>query len=307
MRKFLIKTFIFLLPIILFAVTLEVLLRKMPNDYKLKKEYLDKNADKIEVLILGSSHSFYGVNPKYLGYKSFNAGYVSQSLKYDMGIIKHYSDKMDRLKAIVLPISYFSLFSKLELGNEKWRVKNYCIYYGICTDKIEDYFEILGSNFDINLQKINSYYFSDSYNTKSSTLGWGKNYNSDNQRNLKETGRVAAKRHTASHKRYFVENVTLLESIISFCRSNDVKLILFTPPASKFYYNHLEKEQLELTTNKINEIDRNNLHVKYFNWLNENDFTSEDYFDADHLNEVGAKKLSILINEQIENTMTVLK
>ena len=87
MNKFITKLIIFCLPILLGTLVLEVLLRNIPNDYSQKKEYLDENSSEIETLILGSSHSFYGLNPKYFSSKTFNASHISQSLNYDYKII----------------------------------------------------------------------------------------------------------------------------------------------------------------------------------------------------------------------------
>ena len=65
MKTFIYKLMIFIIPVFFLALTIEVLIRLIPNDYLLKKDYLDKNSDKIEVLILGSSHSFFDLNPVY--------------------------------------------------------------------------------------------------------------------------------------------------------------------------------------------------------------------------------------------------
>ena len=65
MRQFILRTLMISLPIVVIAILIEILLRNVPNDYQEKKEYLDKHASEVETLILGSSHSFYGINPSY--------------------------------------------------------------------------------------------------------------------------------------------------------------------------------------------------------------------------------------------------
>jgi len=86
MKKFITKTIFLLIPIIICAICMELLLRQLPNDYKYKKEYLDAHANKIETLILGSSHSFFDLDPTYFSNITFNAGEVSQTLNYDFEI-----------------------------------------------------------------------------------------------------------------------------------------------------------------------------------------------------------------------------
>ena len=58
----------------------------------------------------------------------FNASNVSQTYIYDLEILKKYEYNWANLKVIVLPVSYFSLFMKLEASKEYWRVKDYVIY-----------------------------------------------------------------------------------------------------------------------------------------------------------------------------------
>lgn len=148
MKRFFKKICTFFIPIICVLGFLEILVREIPNDYSLKKNYLTKHSDEIEVLFLGSSHAYYGINPDYItSYNSFNASYISQSLNYDYKILKNYGSNLSSLKAIVIPIDYLTLYGSLETGVEKWRAKNYIIYYQMYQlDNIKNYFEIFLMN-----------------------------------------------------------------------------------------------------------------------------------------------------------------
>ena len=295
MKKFIIKLLLFLLPILSIGIILEVLLRQIPNDYKFKKEYLDKYADKIEVLILGSSHSFYGINPTYLDYKSFNVGNLSQTYKYDLAILEKYESKLQNLKHLVLPISYFSLFDKLE-EKQDWRTSYYVINYGFPSPSIKDYSKLVSNKLDINLELIKRYYIYGRENSLSSGEGWARRFYFGNKQDLDITGMKAAKAHTANTFSNFQENLNTLNSIIEFCKINGIKIYLFTPPTYNTYSEALDKRQLDLTIETANELSRKYDHVVYFNWMNEATFTSMDYFDADHLNKIGSKKLTLKIN-----------
>ncbi|HRB69044.1 MAG TPA: hypothetical protein PLC92_02955, partial [Chitinophagales bacterium] len=79
-------------------ISLELLLRDIPNDYSFKKNYLNTNSNNIEVLFLGSSHIYYGINPEYISQKSFNAAHISQSLNFDLAILEKYKDRWTNLK-----------------------------------------------------------------------------------------------------------------------------------------------------------------------------------------------------------------
>lgn len=182
MKQFLTKVIIISIPILFGAIIMEFLLRNTPNDYLFKKQYLDRNSSEIETLILGSSHSFYAFNPEYFSNNTFNASHISQSLNYDFEIHKKYQDQFKNLKTIILPISYFTLFGKLEAGSESWRVKNYIIYYDLNSSKsLIDYSEVLSNRINVNMKRIASYYILGNSTISCTDLGWGTNYNSKMQ------------------------------------------------------------------------------------------------------------------------------
>ena len=80
MSKFIKKVLIFSTPIIIFIILMEVLLREIPNDYSYKKNYLDTHSSEIETLFLGSSHTYYGVNPEFIKSNSFKISQKKRNL-----------------------------------------------------------------------------------------------------------------------------------------------------------------------------------------------------------------------------------
>ena len=289
-----------ILPILFFFLVLEIAIRKIPNDYQLKKTYLDRNSAEINTLILGSSHTFYGVNPEYFSKKTFNAAYVSQTLDLDYDILNHYESKLKNLKTVIIPISYFSLFETLETDMEKWRIKNYVLYYGLENKyQFTDHFESLNSHISQNVKKVIKYYaFNESFVT-SSNLGWGTNFNSENKKTFE--GAFTAKKHTVKNFYLYDKNLKSLNRIITLCKKNNINIVFITTPTHKSYNENLNKTQLEKTTTTISELVKNNSNCKYLNLLKSEKFNDEDFYDADHLNEIGAEKLSILTNKSISN------
>jgi len=75
------------IPIFFAMFFYERVLREIPNNYSYKKEYLDKNASQVEILFLGSSHIFFGINPKYMTRKTFSGAHNSQLLTFDLAIL----------------------------------------------------------------------------------------------------------------------------------------------------------------------------------------------------------------------------
>lgn len=301
MKKFILKIFLITLPIFISLFCMEIILRKIPNDYKQKASYLKQNSNQIETLILGSSHSFYGINPEYLSGNAFNASHVSQSLDYDYEILMNYSDRFDRLQTIYIPISYFSFWSRLDTGAEKWRTNLYYDSYGIKKNMTTtDYFKI-NESFKPNFFKVAKFIIKDKNDITSTKLGWGTKYKSKNAKDLTETGKKAAERHTEEiHSKklkiIFKENVVILKKIISWGNSRGINIIMFTPPAFNAYTDNLDKEQLIATINTATTIAETYDNCYYINMMNDSCFIAKDFYDSDHLSEIGAEKLSIKLN-----------
>lgn len=300
MKQFFFHLLKIIVPIVLFFLVLEIAIRKIPNDYQLKKEYLNQNKNKINTLILGSSHTFYGLNPTYFSKNTFNAAYVSQTLDLDLEILKIQQPKLKNLKTIIVPISYFSLFETLETDVEKWRIKNYVLYYGFENKyRFTDHFETLNNDVSLHFKKaIKHYVLKKSYLT-SSNLGFGIRFKTENKKEFK--GKFTAKKHTVKNFSLYKKNLNALCEMIAICRKNNIKILFITTPTHRSYYKNLNTIQLEKTMQTISYLVKKNSNCSYFNFLQSNLFTNKDFYDADHLNEAGATKLSVYLNQKINS------
>ncbi|HOY32873.1 MAG TPA: hypothetical protein PKW80_13425 [Bacteroidales bacterium] len=299
MKKFIPRFILFILPLLLLFVLMEAFLRMIPNDYLLKKKYLDVHAEKIQTLVFGSSHAFRGINPEYFSGKTFNAGYVSQSLKYDYKIFEKYKHQMTALKTVVVPISYFSFVYELEHSIEAWRTKNYVIYYGFQnTASFKYYSELLSNSFKINVTRLVSYYIRGESSISSDSNGYGRLDITKNT-DLERTGKEAAERHTVKDQAFVKDNCFYVQSIIEDCRKQGVQVILVTLPAWETYRVLLDSQQLIAMENNANNLSETYRNCIYINLLDDTDFVKNDFHSADHLNDAGAKKLSLKLNDII--------
>ena len=113
--------------ILLFAAILllplsagESYIRSVPNPSKAKHAHMKAHSKEIDVLILGSSHTYYGIAPERISKRAYSLAQVSQTLRYDDFLLHHYP--MPNLRMVVLPISDFSLYEELEDGNRVIRL-----------------------------------------------------------------------------------------------------------------------------------------------------------------------------------------
>jgi hypothetical protein len=129
-RRFLRDLGLFLLPLAAGTLALEGLLSGLPTSYSQKRDLLERASPQVEVLVLGTSHAYHGLDPGALRRPAFNLANVSQSLRYDRLLLDTYVDRLPRLSLVLLAVSYHSLRFDLSAYGENWRMFFYERTYG---------------------------------------------------------------------------------------------------------------------------------------------------------------------------------
>ena len=215
MKRFLTQCIIFSVFVIATIAVGEYYVRtQILNPYRYKNEYIEKNGKQVEMLILGSSHSYYGISPKELGFNSFNLANVGQEWFYDRLLLEHYIPLMPNLKYVLLNVSTFSLFVNKDAVQSDEFAPNYKMYMGI--DYYPDYstrnFECF--NFSVYSDKLRSILIGKNVATYDS-LGLGNKLILHPREPYFERYYAAAiERHTANDTTWLDTNKGYLLSII---------------------------------------------------------------------------------------------
>ncbi len=305
MKNFLKKILLFTLPLLLVAAFLELAARKVPNDYALKRALFDDQSKETEVLILGSSHTYFGINPDWMTQKALNAANVSQTLNVDACILEQFFADAPNLQAVILPISAFSLFTRIEETSEAWRCAYYAIYQDIhLTNNFQYQFEILSLAPNSFITKLRKYYLRGRNPLISSPTGWGSTFRSEYALELDDTGATVAKAHTSAPVNSLSRNKTIIEQIADQLNQRDIQLVLLTTPTHSSYYNHLDQYHMQLTEETCREIETQLPNTHYINLQTNSSFSPSDFYDANHLNNLGAKKLSEKLSQLLNSLIT---
>ncbi len=294
--------FIIISIILLFIFGWEFILRQIPNDYNYKSNYIKENGSKIETLILGSSHTFTGLNPNKFKSNTFNAAYSSQTLNLDYEIFEKNKKHLTNLKTIIIPISYFTFTSQLDDFAEK-KIKFYNIYWNIQTgySDLNKNFELVAEPIDVNYTKIINYIKLRNYNITIDGKGYIKQ-RFEPKWNDEENSLKAFKRHRANMGTQKVRNVIkthyhLLENIIKYTKEHNISVVLLTTPTTDLYKDYVIKTpqyfNLKQNVEKLSN-NENVLFIDYF--INNKDFKLKDFKDSDHLSADGANKFSIKVD-----------
>ena len=280
----------------------------MPNPYKYKYEWMQENASHVEVLVMGSSHTFYGVRPEFLDGKAFSLANVSQDLRHDYFLLNYWADKYKKLKTVIVPISAFTFFGQgLEYGSESYRCRYYKIYMDC--DLYPDFsiYNLELSDFRTFKGKLGSWFYDKFIETLppgQDEYGWSNAYVLSNkdmeQWNDGTEAAAAVKRHTAKTWEYIGQNYALLKEIATFCKERHIQMVLMTTPCWHSYYEHLDQQQLSKMHELIRAIQQE-YNVPYFDYLKDARFVADDFQDSNHLSDVGAAKFTKILNADIRS------
>lgn len=312
MKKYLIELFFFfIIPLVVIAVVAEYSVRKIPNDYAYKNTWLSNHSQEIEALYLGPSTVAYDIDPTISKINGFNAAHVSQPIKYDHFIFNKFFDQMKSLKYVIIGIDYWSPTGNMETTTEWWRIKYYTIYYnspyheGKSRYKYELYFhntETLGIAIRgffrfLGLSKISHLTVNE--------RGYGTNYNTQKKVAEWDNGITEAERHnimiseSKENENPYNTNMDYIRDICKKCQERDVKVILLGAPIYKSYVNTIKKEYIEERDEFCNNIANSFDNTIYINMTQSDLFTESDFFDANHLNEIGTRKFTEILDQAI--------
>ena len=307
MKKFLFKVFLPVL-VILSALFIggECYLRGLPNDFKTKNQYLEDKVKDIKIMVLGASTVSMGIRPSFLDMQpAYNFAYASQKLEHNYWILSKCLDQMDSLRYVIVDMSWGQPWNSGESIGASFD-KFYVIYYGYPSEEKE--FEMLSSVQELKhriwpsndkeaFQTIDIDGYQDKYYED---LGYDEqawlnsvDWSIDHYSKL-----IHGDNSTIKYK----NSVDYMCKIISKCHEKNVKVILVTLPAMSMWYERMEKKQLETMYHVADSLTRSFDNVVYWDFMRADSlFSVDEFYNPTHINPRGAKKLTLMLNDSINN------
>lgn len=295
MKDFLVKVVVpVMAAVIIGLVCMEYILETCPKDnyYKRRVEYLVDHSDSLQLLVLGPSSTMMSVIPHLIDKKGFNASESSQPARMDYCLLKRFADKMPNLEWVIFNFNTSTFHSRQIVpgGEGEINLYNYAIHYGA------DYYD--GYN----------YYILGGIPAIKTALS-GDN----DEKHMEDDGFITYQPHKWTdaerenvHQKWFSnspinDEERFVDSIVNLCQSRNLKLILLTPPVTKDSYidvwlKYSRVEELD----KIAEKYKGLKNVYFINFV-QSEFIvdSLDMRDWAHCNPIGARKVSLAINDSI--------
>lgn len=299
MKRFIKYTFVFAAMVALTLIAGECIISSRPNSYKYKHRWMMENSSDVEVLILGSSHGYYGLQPSALHARAFNLANHSQNFEYDYLLLQLYAPLLRNLNTVILPLSYCSLFdTRFEECADWWYAINYKKYMDIDVHSDFSKYNFEFCNLPVYSGRLIKV-LSGGELPMCDSLGFGVGYTIPaRSATWKEDAQMTVDRHTAANWDAFDYNAGFLRKIAEFCNERSINLVVVTLPAWHLYYNRLDDAQVEKMYQTVNAMQRE-YGFRYLDYLRDGRFVGDDFYDVDHLSDVGALKFSSILKEDL--------
>ncbi|MBR1666909.1 MAG: hypothetical protein IJ693_01375 [Bacteroidaceae bacterium] len=296
MKRFLQKIGWFILPCVTLLVLAEVYIEHMPNIARDKHQWMLQHAHEVKTLVLGDSHTFYGVRPDLLGEGAFSLALQSQTYRYNYYLLKHYP--MKKLQTVIIPFCYFSLWEDFEnQSGEEFQAMRYRIYMDCDIHPRYSWYGFEVMSMPVVREKLKSLYTPN--HNQWDSLGWGTEYTKDARAEDWDNGKIRAEGNTYHDTTLVALNKAFLEDIFNYCRQHHIKVLLLNTPVSHTFREYEEKRQIATNNKVLKELLNRHPEVEYLDFEADPRFGDDDFYDADHLNTEGATKLTTILKDYL--------
>lgn len=303
MKRFLIQILTFALLIAATLAAGEAIVRSLPNPYKVKDAIMTSaSPGSIRKILLGNSHTYYGLVPSLLGPGTVNLGNVSQTLKYDRLLLDHYLPSVDSLQTVIMVVGYTSLFdTDIEQTDEWWLAINYRLYMHLGQHPALSRYNAELSHISVYSNKLAVAAGLTKSNLDCSPDGQGLSFPlSSRYDGWEDEGPVTARRHTAGlHPEAVNSNLAHIIHVDSICRSRGANLVLVTMPAWHTYRDAIDPARLStfiFVTDSLSRVRG----IPWLNYFSDPRFVADDFHDPDHLaSDTGADRFTRILADTL--------
>lgn len=305
MAKFIKYVWLFSIPNILILVMIECYIKICPNEYSYKKEWMDKHASEVKILILGSSYADWEFNPEWIGDSCFNLAIPTRTVKYDCFLLEKYIDRMPDLRQIIWGYGYQVPY---------WDYHHPHFYRDMSSyDLVLYHYQYdMGIHQEAPVLPIACLYIPSFKNIVLNMItGDGDmcRFDGFNPRKLLPEGtnslntlmtawNVEGKKKEL--EAVYESNLRYLERILKLCKSRNITFNVVITPVHKNFYSQTTREQRTVMYQFLYDAKREYPHLNILDFFSDSRFSDNDFQDLNHLSEVGADKISKILRDTIK-------
>ncbi len=302
-KKFSYRALLFLLPVVAVIAVIEAAVRYIPNSINISSEQLEKQANTIEILVLGSSQNKRAINPEHLSQPALTAAGTRQGHKTDYYLVKDLHQQLPNLKRVVIGATYRHFESRPN-SNNFWKYRSHLLYYNVNAFERPVYFKdklLFLGNTSFYSDQLTSYYLNNErsvYNVygfqmegqkdKFAQLGYDKKailktYNPNNYPDL--------------NRAYLDVTTEWFYKVLDYCQENNLEVILTQTPTYQLYREHQDIHALYRRDSIVKAALATYSNVRLLNEEESTSYKTTHYLNENHLNPSGAEIFTKRLNE----------
>lgn len=307
MKDFLGEIIVFLLPVLLLMTGLEGYNRvRKGNEIIAKKSLLADTTLGTQLVILGNSHGKDGIDPREFTTPAVNACMSGMPLSYSQFVLENLLP--NTCEQVILNVSYQDLYRKENAP--EWTNKRYELYHYLGASQAlknqrldwRNYSVLASIGFrkgwkNMLMDLHGSQRQKDLYERKGQTP---RNEQMNQARSTELSKIRIALHHDLMDVSEFDRQIIVLEQIVAYCKSNNIRITLLTLPVSASYL----VQQIEPYVNFRSILDEfaEERQINYFDFTRMSEFQVDHFSDPDHLNEKGSE----LLMQKMKDTLLSL-
>ena len=296
MKRFYIAVLLFMLPIFVFMGGAECFVRRQPNIYKYKNDWMEQYAEEVETLIVGNSFAMYGIIPDSIGRNSFNLAFGGEPLKYDHFLFFKWSNRYKDLKMVIHSVAYDSFYQGCsDFVVDDIQETTYKLYMGCPNHSDFSSYSFESRHSKVFFEKLIRN-MTDKYDYSEAYRGWqcGAEFSAELTPTFDRENKKYARIQTVPSYEQAEKNIKLLEDEISFCIRHNVCFVLVSPPHWKSWNSLLSRRQITKNLELIQSLQKKYPFV-YLDYREDKRFVESDFSDRMHLTKSGAEKFSKIL------------
>ncbi|HPQ71794.1 MAG TPA: hypothetical protein PKW95_21900 [bacterium] len=329
MKRFVVKFSAFLLLLAAALALLEINARVMYPDPERgvlgqKKRYLREQRERVEILVLGNSHSECSIDPAFLPRTGFNLSMPGIDLRTNHYLLNYWIDDLPRLDTLLIELSFFTFsfdvaemrpyFTKdfllqfgvrppankwftlpvdlLSYSSAFWLKHDQFVHDLVRRQRITLFHRLIGNRAPADPDMPRFVFQENGYR-------WSARIRSARERRKWARPKAEETMRYQREKKFIAANMAHLTAIVETARARNVTPVLFSSPLTEeyleFYDDMLKREFYDL----LYEFLTKNPDVRYFDLIRAAFITPANFRDADHLNASGGQAVTQYLVEQL--------
>ena len=294
---------LYIISILIVLLGVEILLSFTPNNYSYKADYFRGHSKEIKTLILGASHAENCVNPSILCDSCFNLGGSGKPYYFDVALVKEYIAEMPNLKYIIMTVAPFQQYRSyrhnISPKDNLSALESYirCMhlkYWGIHYNPFDYWYYLELPNDNGNI------YTKIAVGAICDSLGYTAFDISKRSKNWQHNQLPEPIDYTNEElPKAYEENLSYLKELAQLCKDNKIKLVFISIPYHKLAREALPEIDMQGVYKLMNSLKEVNPDIDYRNYIYDNRFNDDDFYNSVHLASEGTDKFTTILRKEI--------